>query len=233
MSNTELSSPPIPLLVEGDRLTRDEFERRYDAMPGLKRAYLLEGVVHVGGPVRAIGHGDCCCVINCWLGNYSVATPGTQGAAHSHIRLDSRNMLQPEVSFIIRPSHGGQARISADDYLEGGPELLAEVWARDVRFDFEAKRRIYQRHGVREYVVWRVERQQVDWFVLRDGRFDRLAPTSTGLLCSETFPGLWLDADALTRGDFVEVMAQLQRGIGDPTHAAFVAELRSRVGKMR
>jgi Uma2 family endonuclease len=231
MSNPNRIPPFIPSLVDGERLTRDEFESRYDATPNLKRAYLLEGIVRVGGPVRAIGHGDCCCVLIGWIGSYFVATPGTQAAAHAHIRLDSRNMLQPDVSFIIRPSQGGQARISADDYLEGGPELVAEVWARDVRFDFQAKRRIYQRHGVREFVVWRVERKQIYWFILRNGQYDRLTPTSAGLLCSETFPGLWLDTAALFADDYAGVMATLQRGIADPTHADFVAELQSRVGK--
>ena len=139
-------------------------------------------------------------------------------------------MLQPALSFIILPGHGGQARISDDGYLEGGPELVVEVWAKDVRFDFEAKRRIYQRHGVREYVVWRVKREQVYWFVLRDGKFDRLAPNATGLLCSETFPGLWLDTAALFAEDYNGVMAVLQQGVADPAHAAFVAELQARVG---
>ena len=226
MSNPNLSAPPFPPLVEGDRLTRDEFERRYDATTGLKRSQLIEGVARIGEPVRLMGHAVPCSAIGYWLGSYWLATPGTR----AHIRLDPLNMLQPDVSFIILPGHGGQARISDDGYLEGGPELVVEVWAKDVRFDFEAKRRIYQRHGVREYVVWRVKREQVYWFVLRDGKFDRLAPNATGLLCSETFPGLWLDTAALFAEDYNGVMAVLQQGVADPAHAAFVAELQARVG---
>ena len=231
MSNPNLASSPIPPLVEGERLTRDEFERRYDATPGLKRAQLIEGVARIGEPVRFLGHGVPCSAIICWLGSYWLATPGTRAGTRSHIRLDPLNMLQPDVSFLILPSHGGQARISADGYLEGGPELVVEVWAKDMRFDFETKRRIYQRHGVREYLVWRVERQQVYWFVLRDGKYRRLAANPTGLMCSETFPGLWLDTTALFAEDYVRVMEVLKQGIADPAHAAFVAELQARVGK--
>jgi hypothetical protein len=44
-------------LKDGDRLTREEFERRYDAMPDLKKAELIEGVVHVASPVRQREHG--------------------------------------------------------------------------------------------------------------------------------------------------------------------------------
>ncbi len=40
-----------PALHNGDRLTRAEFERRYGAMPNLKKAELIEGVVYVPSPV--------------------------------------------------------------------------------------------------------------------------------------------------------------------------------------
>ena len=46
----------IPPLKEGDRLTRDEFERRYDAMSNLRKAELIEEVVHVPSPVRQRRH---------------------------------------------------------------------------------------------------------------------------------------------------------------------------------
>ncbi len=36
-------------LENGDKLTRAEFERRYEAMPHLKKAELIEGVVYVIG----------------------------------------------------------------------------------------------------------------------------------------------------------------------------------------
>jgi len=35
----------IPRLQNGDRLTRVEFERRYLAMPEVKKAQLIEGIV--------------------------------------------------------------------------------------------------------------------------------------------------------------------------------------------
>jgi len=41
----------IPLLESGDRPTRYEFERRGNAMPDLKKAELIEGVVYVASPV--------------------------------------------------------------------------------------------------------------------------------------------------------------------------------------
>lgn len=230
MPNAELSSPPVPLLVDGDRLTRDEFERRYHAMPELKKAELIEGVVHMPSPVRwdihATPHGD----ISGWLAVYRAATPGTRSGIDGTVRLDLANVPQPDAALIILPSHGGRAQVNAKGYLEGAPELVVEVAASSASYDLNAKLRVYQRNGVREYILWRVETPQVDWFVLRDGRYDRLVATATGVLCSETFPGLWLDTAALFADDFAGVLATLQRGIQDPTHAAFVAALQRRAG---
>ena len=52
------SAPPVPALQNGDRLTRDEFERRYEAMPNVKKAELIEGTVYMPSPVHASGHGE-------------------------------------------------------------------------------------------------------------------------------------------------------------------------------
>ena len=84
---------------------------------------------------------------------------------------------------------------------------------------------MYRRNDVREYVVWRVLDQAVDWFVLRDGQYARLVPDAQGLLHSETFPGLWLDVPTLLKGDVAGVLAAVQRGITSSEHNAFVARL--------
>ena len=44
-------------LESGDRLTRTEFERRYEARPDIKKAELIEGVVHMPSPTRSASHG--------------------------------------------------------------------------------------------------------------------------------------------------------------------------------
>ena len=55
-----MSTDPLvetPPLEPGDRLTREEFERRYDAMPELKKAELIDGVVYLPSPV-SLTQGD-------------------------------------------------------------------------------------------------------------------------------------------------------------------------------
>jgi hypothetical protein len=73
--------------------------------------------------------------------------------------------------------------------------------------------------------VLRAEDGEIDWFVLRGGAYQRLVADGRGVLCSEVFPGLWLDADALVRGDAAALQAAVAAGVADPAHAAFRAGL--------
>jgi len=215
----------IPPLKNGDRLTRAEFERRYDAMPELKGAELIEGEVFMPSPVRYEKHSHPHTRLVAWLANYETDTPGVGAGDNGSIRLDLDNEPQPDVFLIIRPEHGGQARISDDDYIEGAPELVAEVASSSVSEDRGKKLKAHQRNGVYEYLVWRVLDRQLDWLVNRDGRFEPMQPEADGILRSIVFPGLWLDPGALVRGEKTRVKAVLQQGLNSPEHAEFVARL--------
>ena len=218
----------LPPLEPGDVLTRDEFERRYEAMPDLKRAELIEGVVHMPAAVRWRHHGSPHIILTTWLGNYCTATPGTDVGDNSSIRLDLENEPQPDATMIIEPACGGHATISEDDYVESAPELVAEVSASSVSIDLHAKRRVYLRNGVREYLVWRIRDRAIDWFILKQGQYQPLQPDAGGILKSEVFPGLWLDAAALVARDRKKVNDVLQLGLATPEHADFVAQLQQR-----
>ncbi len=214
-----------PPLENGDRLTRAEFERRYEAMPHLKKAELIEGVVYMPSPVRQGHHGQPHSRLVGWLIQYEAGTPGVETGDNSTTRLDLDNEPQPDAVLFIDPERGGQARVGADDYIEGAPELVIEVAGSHVSLALNAKLQVYRRNGVREYIVWRVQDAEIDWFILRDGRYDRLTPGADGVTRSEIFPGLWLDSAALLRGDLAAVLSVVQRGIASPEHAAFVARL--------
>ena len=150
-----------------------------------------------------------------------------QGSDNGTVRLDLENEPQPDAFLRIAPECGGQSR-NDDEYVAGPPELIAEISVSSVSYDLHDKLRAYQRNGVREYLVWRVWDSAIDWFVLREGPFERLPPTEAGHYQSEVFPGLWLDLAALLRGDVAQVLAVLQQGIASPEHAAFVAGFRPR-----
>jgi Uma2 family endonuclease len=216
---------PLPPLENGDRLTRDEFERRYDAMPRLKKAELIEGEVHVASAVRYKGHSKPNAYLLGWLVSYASATPGTEPGDNGSIRLDLENEPQPDGFLMISPERGGHARISDDDYVEGAPELIAEIASCSVSYDFGKKKNVYRRNQVQEYIVWRVLDREIDWFVLRGGVYEPLLPFADGILTSTVFPGLWLDPAAIIRGDIATALAVLQRGLNSPEHAVFCARL--------
>lgn len=215
----------IPPLENGDCLSRAEFERRYHAMPSLNKAELIEGVVYVPSPVRHRLHGRPHTHVMAWLGQYEAYTPGVEASDNSTVRMDPDNEPQPDALLLIDPERGGQTRFSEDGCIEGAPELVVEVASSSASYDLHAKRHAYRRNGVREYVVWRVLDQQIDWFVWREGQYERIQPDADGLLRSEHFAGLWLDSEALVRGDMALVLERGQQGLASPEHVDLVARL--------
>jgi Uma2 family endonuclease len=226
--NIPLRPTPLPL-EPGDRLTRDEFERRYEAMPQVKKAELIDGEVFMPSPVSWEFHGSPHVDVTTWLAVYKASTPGTDAGDNSTVRLDTDNEPQPDAALIVRPEHGGRVTFDADGYLNGSPDLVAEISASTASIDLNSKLNVYRRNQVQEYVVWRVYDAAVDWFVFRAGQFAPLVPDpADGLLKSETFPGLWLDATALVRRDLAAVLAAVTRGLASPEHAAFARQLAAR-----
>jgi Putative restriction endonuclease len=224
-TTTGATSSGIPSLEPGDHLTRDEFERRYEAMPHVKKAELIEGVVYMPSPVRLEQHAGPHAALIWWLSSYWAFTPGVRVGGNATVRLDLDNEPQPDALMIRKPSHGGRVVIGPRGYIEGAPELVGEIAASTASFDLHTKLRVYRRNQVQEYIVWRVEDAVVDWFILRDGDYVRLPLSAGGIYQSEVFPGLWLDPAALVRDDLPTVLTVLQQGLATPQHAAYVAEL--------
>jgi Uma2 family endonuclease len=223
MSISPTVSPPP--LENGDRLTRIEFERRYQEMPDNKKAELIEGVVYVASPVRANRHGKPHAQIIGWLLVYESETPGAYLADNTTVRLDADNEPQPDALLRIEPEVGGNSRISEDDYIEGAPELIVEVAASSASYDLNDKLNAYRRNGVQDYIVWQSYENRIDWFHLEAGRYISLEPDEAGIIRSRVFPGLWLAVNALREGNLAEVLAVLQQGIQTAEHQAFVQRL--------
>jgi len=215
----------IPPLENGDQLSRAEFERRYDAMPHLKKAELIEGIVYMAPSLRFESHAKPHSAMMMWLTHYWVATPGTRLGDNATVRFDKYNEYQPDAVLFLPKSHDGQVSVSEDDYLEGSPELIVEIAASTASYDYHIKRRIYERCGVQEYVLWRVYDQQIDWFSLQENHYVTLKPNEQGLIASQVFPGLVLAMSDLLTGNYAQVLAELQKGLQTPEHLAFVEQL--------
>ncbi len=207
-------------LENGDRLSRTEFERRYQAMPEQKKAELIEGRVYMASPVRII-HGQPHAYIMGWLAVYHAATPGTQFADNTTLRLDTDNEPQPDALLRIE---GGQSQIDVDDYVRGAPELIVEIATSTASYDLQEKLQVYRRNGVQEYLVWQVSDRIFDWFRLQQGEYIKLQPDEN-IIKSEVFPGLWLAIDSLLNYDLAEVIATVQQELATKDHQNFVREI--------
>ena len=215
----------VPPLQAGDHLSRAEFERRYRAMPHVKRAELIEGVVYMPSPVHYLQHSRPHGTVMAWLVNYSMATPGVAWADNASLRLDYDNELQPDAMLFIEEAYGGACRISPDDYLEGPAELVVEVSGSTVSFDMNTKLRVYRRNGVQEYLVLLAQEERAVWHVLVEGAYQVLASDEEGILRSRVFPGLWLHPERFWVGDLPGLMAVLDQGLASQDHADFAAQL--------
>ncbi len=232
MSTTTHHSPRNinpPRLENGDRLSRAEFERRYAAMPDSIKAELINGIVYMASPARHDQHGRQHVRFNWFFGAYMIATPGTDAGDNSSLRLDLSNEPQPDVLLRIIQKAGGRSTLDNEGYLKGPPELICEIAASSVSYDLGSKLETYRSHGVQEYVVWRVQDDAIDWFVLRDGNYDNLPPDSSGIIKSEVFPGLWLNVTAMLNDDLAAVQQTLQMGLASNEHQQFVADLAARM----
>jgi len=211
-------------LEPGDRLTWREFERRYEALPHIKKAELIEGVVYMPSPTHtrhAVAHSH---VIG-WMAMYYAATPGVQLADNATVRLDPDNIVQPDALLRLEPEHGGRSRISRDDYYEGAPELIVEIATSSAAYDLYEKRRVYRRNGVPEYIVWQVLEDRLDWWRLVEGEYVAMTADPDGIIRSQAFPGLWLDVNAVLTGDLRTVLARLQAGQATSEHGQFLERL--------
>lgn len=221
------SLPKYPPLQSGDRLSRPEFERRYAANPNIRKAELIEGVVFVASPLRHEQHGKPHSRVMTWLGIYQALTPGVDASVEPTVLLDLENEPQPDAVLFIKTEAVGQVRISEEGYLEGTPELVVEIAASSAAIDTGSKKRVYQRNGVQEYLIWHVYENRLDWFVLVDGVYQSLSPDTEGILRSPRFPGLWLAVNALLTDQMATVLAVVQAGVQSTEHQEFVEQLKT------
>jgi Uma2 family endonuclease len=217
-----VSTPP---LLEGDSLTSDEFLRLWEEMPDLKHAELIDGIVYMPSPAT-LDHGDFQFFLCNWLGFYTIATPGCRCSTEATWVMGERQVPQPDVTLRILPEYGGQAGI-AGEYAAGSPELIVEVAVSSYSRDFGAKRRLYERMGVREYFIAAPRDEKLVSLSLTSNGFQPLEPDDNDILRSAFFPGLWLDVKSLWALDLQRMNSALQQGLATPEHAAFVETLAS------
>jgi len=215
----------IPLLRNGDRMDSKEFLRRYDAMPDLKKAELIDGVAYVRTSPVSLAHSNPDAFAHGWLFNYSAATPGIAFNPNPTVALGPVDTPQPDAVLRILPEFGGRTSISERNFIQGAPELIVEIAVSSSTLDLGKKSDMYLRFGAPEYLVWETERRIIHWGELFNGAYRLIPPDKNGFLRSVIFPGLWLDPQAFFDLDAARAIDVLKRGLRSAAHARFVKSL--------
>ena len=218
-----------PTLRDGERLNREEFVNRWEALPNLKFAELIGGIVHLRLFPLSLDHSDGGFTISNWLGAYAFATPGCVGSndATWYMRDDAP---QPECSLRILPEYGGQSSTITRDgkrFGVGAPELIVEVSLSTRDVDLGEKKELYRKAGVLEFPCIQPEKKKLNWFRLVGTKYVELKPKG-GIYQSMVFPGLWLDTKAFFAGDSARVLDVLRDGLASPEYLMFKRELAGR-----
>ena len=203
-------------------MTREEFHRAYENSKENFRAELIRGIVYVASRLQ-LGHGTNHIPLCSVLFAYESNTPGLQSADNTTILLGFEGEPQPDLFLRILPEYGGQSRTTPEDYVQGPPELVAEIANTSRSIDLHAKREDYTRYGVKEYLVLTLRENRLRWFDLQSG--EELRADAQGVCRIQCFPGLWIDEAGLLRKDHARLMQVLQNGLESKEHAEFVERL--------
>ena len=210
---------PHPMLFEpGDRMSREEFLERWERMPELKNAELIDGVVYMPSPL-SIPHSDLDFLAHCVLGHYALHSDICEGLTNA-TWLMGRNAPQPDLALSLKAEYGGKRQTALRELASGLPELVVEVCRSSRSYDLGPKLALYERSGVPEYLAILVEEKRFEWRVLVDGRYQSLEADS-GVFHSRVFPGLWIDETAYWRKDSARLLAVLDQGLRSPEFLDF------------
>ncbi|HEY3322684.1 MAG TPA: Uma2 family endonuclease [Planctomycetota bacterium] len=218
---------PVPMLARGplfagDYLTREEFIRRWNQMPELKRAELIGGVVYMPSPL-SVDHSSMDSLVSWWLRSYANETPGCESGQNATWYM-LNDAPQPDVHLCLRQNYGGQSFVLGN-FFHGAPEMAAEVSLSTSSYDLHQKKELYAKAGVKEYLTVLIQEKAVRWGRLVGEAFQDLTVWPDGTTRSLVFPGLWLDSKALLQNDTKGVLKALNRGLKSREHTVFVQRL--------
>ena len=217
MATTQTASPAeweaLQPLHNGDRLAAREFLRRYEAMPGVKKAELIDHFVFMASPVSN-RHAEADNALQGLFFLYANANHGTIASTNPTLRLGEGDVVQPDALLRRLPENGGTSSLDENGYVTGTPELVAEIAASTTAIDLHKKRDSYLRASVPEYLVWDVVGERLHHWRLDGGDYHQLPDVAEGVTESRVFPGLRIDRGALDARDAKRATETLRKALG-------------------
>ncbi|WP_161967183.1 Uma2 family endonuclease [Fimbriiglobus ruber] len=216
----------------GDHMDQKTFHRLYLQTPEGFKAELIGGIVYLASPTK-FWHGEPHARAVHWLHTYKDQTEGLRVFDNATNILAEDSEPQPDVSLLINPECGGQTTFSDEGYVIGPAELVIEIALSSANIDLHAKKRDYEKAGVREYLVILVDSQSVAWFVRGKKGFTALKAGADGVYRSRVFPGLWLEVATMFEDSSRRMMEVLGKGLTSDEHATFVEKIAARAKKIK
>lgn len=197
----------------------------------ISKAELVEGIVYITYSVSHVYHGRPHAHLCALLSIYCIDTPGTESGNNSTVRLDWDNEPQPDALLRLTTEVGGSSIIDEDGFIQGPPELVAEIANSTASYDMHDKFNAYRRNGVREYLAWLVRDQEIRWYVLEEGEYQLLKPDEQGIVKSHALPGLWLNTKAMLDEDLGAALETVQTGLKSSEHQKFISILKQKLNE--
>ena len=159
------------------------------------------------------------------LSYYCVHTPGLESGNNATL-LMMGDAPQSDSHLRILAENGGNSW-EENGFINGAPELIAEISVSSKAYDLHQKLDLYLAAGVSEYLVYLVREHEIRWHRLVGSQYQLLPVEPDGIIRSITFPGLWLNVRAFLDGERKLVYQTLQEGLESKKHAGFVEYLES------
>ena|ERR1700748_2756594 len=84
------------------------------------------------------------------------------------VRFDEGNVLQPDIIYISAERKNELVK----DRIEGAPDLIIEILSpSNAIYDLRQKKDIYQKYGVKEYIIIDPVSKNADLYSLKDGEY--------------------------------------------------------------
>jgi Uma2 family endonuclease len=155
-------------LKQGERFTLDQWR----SWPQDERWELIDGIAYAMSPAPRIPHQNFAGEIFYALRSFLEGKPCQPFIAPADVYLpdDSEDgadtVVQPDVLVVC------DERKVQDDGIHGAPDFVAEVLSESTAYkDWNIKKALYERSGVREYWLVSTETGSVFRYILKDGRY--------------------------------------------------------------
>lgn len=138
----------------------------YRTWPDDERWEIIDGEAYAMTPAPSLKHQSITLNLATRLTDYLRGKPCKPFVAPTDVVLDDLNVVQPDLLVVCDKSKMTAANI------QGAPDLVVEVLSHSTSLkDKREKKRLYERFGVREYILAYPDDALVERYALADGKY--------------------------------------------------------------